>query len=193
MGRQVAVTSANDEPGGRRSVGRRSMTIAPRFAQVGILITSMVVLVGCWASALDIPRVQRQADTVGLVASHVLMPSGDLVVTLEDGQTRTFPYWGDVALNGSVPRVGDLLMAGTTEGELWAVSVEPATSEDAPPGCFRLVTRGRNDGSGIVTELGLRLERALDFGQGWGQKGQYDAVNLPFCLDAKGVATSFGY
>ena len=169
------------------------MTLARGFVQAGILMVSIVVLVGCWAGALDISGVQRRADTVGLVASQVFIPSDGLVVTLEGGQMMTFPDWRAVALNGSVPRTGDLLMSGTTNGKLWAVSIYPATSEDAPPGCFQLSTRGRNDGSGIVTELGLRLDRAPDFKQGWGEKGQYDAPMVSFCLDAKGVATSYGF
>jgi predicted small lipoprotein YifL len=156
-------------------------------------MVSVVALAGCGVGPLHLPDEQRRADTVALVAAQVLEPGVGLVVTLEGGQTATFPDWGAVALNGSVPRVGDLLMSGTTNGKTWAVSIYPATAEDAPPGCFRLLTRGRNDGSGIVTELGLRLDRAPEFKQGWGKKGEYDAVNIAFCLDAKGVATSFGY
>jgi hypothetical protein len=168
-----------------------SVTVARRSVRALVLVGVVAVLAGCWP-ALDIPAKQRRPETVGLVTSQVLTPSIGLVVTLEDGQTLTFPDWGAVALNGSVPRVGDLLMAGTTDGQPWAISIYPATAEDAPPGCFQLLTRGKDDDGGIVTSLGLRLDRAPDFKQAFGEDGLYDGPNIAFCLNAKGVATSWG-
>jgi hypothetical protein len=162
-----------------------------RFAGLLVLFGVIAVISGCWA-AQNIPGKQRDPDTVGIVASQVLTPDAGLVVTLEDGQTRTFRDWGAIALKGSVPRVGDLFMSGTTDGQSWAIDIQPATAEDAPPGCFQLLTGGKDEGSQIVTALGLRLDRAPDFKQAYGQKGLYDGPNIAFCLDANGVATSWG-
>jgi hypothetical protein len=171
---------------------RMTTNVARSFGQAVMLIGSIALVVGC-SPALSIPDKQRQPDAVGVVASQSYTPNVGLAVTLEDGRTMTFQDWNAIALTGSVPTAGDLLMAGTSDGQAWAISIARARSEDAPPDCFALTTRGIDEGSGIVTEVGIRLVRTPDFDRGLGRNGHYDAPITPFCLDAKGVATRYGW
>lgn len=81
---------------------------------------------------------------------------------------------------------GSLFLAGP-QPTRWYAHIREFT-----PGCYGLITRGRDDGTTVVTEVGLRLTKGPGFSAPDDPDGVYDRPNDRFCLGPDGLVTGYG-
>jgi hypothetical protein len=167
-------------------LGRRRLAgllpFAPRFV-LALTVVSAVAL-GCdqFRKPLTIPADQRQVELAGIVQS---VAADGSQVTLTDGSTVALDPHEQVFAVGSLG-LGALFLGGVNEP--WY----GYTSMRTGPDCYRLSTRGRDDGATVATELGVQFVKAPGFvGNGDG-KGILADPSSSFCLDRDGRVTSYG-
>ncbi len=150
---------------------------------------AVIALAGCgaWQTPVSIPATLRTPTLVGVVEkADPLTESHPPLIHLAGG--RVYDPTGSRAIveRGSLDP-GSLLIAGTQPDPWYGYLVERG------PGCYRLVTRGRDDGATVATEVGLRLQKAPGFSAPNDTDGIYDTPSYHFCLNDKGEVTSYSY
>ncbi len=165
--------------GARRpdSRGRRGVIA---LVLVGVLVSA------CDAGniALSIPDTLRIPEVAGVVEG-VDPRSGPPLIRLVGGTTYD-PAGATPIVQIGTLATGSLLLAGT-EPTPWYGYLE-----EFAPGCYSLITRGRDEGATVVTEVGLRLTRAPGFSAPHDPDGLYDRPNDKFCLGPDGRVAGYG-
>jgi hypothetical protein len=153
---------------------------------IALVLASVVGVLACDAGdpALDIPTTLRTPELVGVVET-VEARSGQPLVTLADGMTYD-PTGATLIVHAGTLEAGSLLLAGTQPTPWYVHLLETA------PGCYGLTVRGRDDGTTVVTELGLRLTKAQGFSAPHDPSGRYARPNDWFCLGPDGQVTGYG-
>jgi hypothetical protein len=136
------------------------------------------------STALSIPSTLRTPELVGVVDA-VEPRSGPPIIRLVGGTTYD-PTGATPIVHRGTLAAGSLLFAGT-EPTPWY-----AYLEEFVPGCYALITRGRDDGTTVVTEIGLRLTKAPGFVAPDDPDGLYTRPNDLFCLGPDGLVTGYG-
>jgi hypothetical protein len=164
---------------GRRHSDRRRWVIA-------LILVGAFGVTACDAgvSALEIPSTLRTPEIATLVQT-LESRSGAPLVRLVDGTTYD-PTGATLIVHRGTLDAGSLLLAGTQPGPWYAYLEEFAS------GCYALVTRGRDDGTTVVTEDGLRLTKAPGFSAPHDPDGVYVRPNDQFCLGSDGLVTGYG-
>jgi hypothetical protein len=163
----------------RRREDRRRRVIA--LILVGVL---GVAACDAWDPPLSIPSTLRTPEVVGIVDA-VEPRSGLPLIRLVGGDT--FDPTGAIPIveEGTLA-AGSLLLAGTQPAPWYAYL------EEFVPGCYALVSRGRDEGTTVVTEDGLRLTKAPGFSAPHDPDGVYVRPNDQFCLGPDGLVTGYG-
>jgi hypothetical protein len=134
--------------------------------------------------ALAIPSTLRTPELVGVVET-VEARSGPPLVHLVGGDTYD-PTGATLIVHRGSLAAGSLLLAGTQPTPWYAYL------EEFAPGCYALITRGRDDGATVATEDGLRLTKAPGFSAPHDPSGVYERPNDQFCLGPDGLVTGYG-
>jgi hypothetical protein len=134
--------------------------------------------------ALEIPSTLRTPEIAALVQT-VEPRSGSPLVRLVDGTTYD-PTGATLIVHAGSLEAGSLLLAGTQPAPWYVYLAEFV------PGCYALVTRGRDDGTTVVTEDGLRLTKATGFSAPHDPNGLYVRPNDQLCLGPDGLVTGYG-
>jgi hypothetical protein len=163
----------------RRPADRRRWVVA-------LILVGVLGVAGCdaWAPPLSIPSTLRTPELVGVVET-VEPRSGPPIIRLADGTTYD-PTGGTLIVRLGTLEAGSLLLAGTQPTRWYAHLREFA------PGCYALSSRGRDDGTTVVTEVGLRLTKAPGFSAPNDPDGVYDRPGDIFCLGPDGLVTGYG-
>jgi hypothetical protein len=143
-------------------------------------------LAGCDAgdTPLSIPSTLRTPEIVGVIDAVELRP-GPPLVQLESGDTYD-PTGAILIVHSGTLEAGSLLLAGTQPAPWYA------HLDEFMPGCYGLITRGRDDGTTVVTEIGLRLTKAPGFRAPNDPGRTYVRPNDQFCLGPDGLVTGYG-
>ena len=136
------------------------------------------------STTVSIPSTLRMPELAGVVETMELR-SGPPLVRLEDGTTYD-PTGATLIFHAGSLEAGSLLLAGT-QPTPWYVHLG-----EFVPGCYALVVRGRDDGTTVVTEVGLRLTKASGFSAPHDPNGVYVRPNDQFCLGPDGLVTGYG-
>lgn len=136
------------------------------------------------STTVSIPSTLRTPELVGVVET-VDARSGPPLVRLVDGTTYD-PTGATTIVHRGTLAAGSLLLAGTQPTPWYAYL------EEFVPGCYSLVVRGRDDGTTVVTEDGLRLTKASGFSAPHDPNGVYVRPNDQFCLGPDGLVTGYG-
>ena len=155
----------------------------------GVIFLILAGLFGVFAcdsgsTTVSIPSTLRMPELAGVVETMELR-SGPPIVRLEDGTTYD-PTGATLIFHSGSLEAGSLLLAGT-QPTPWYVHLE-----EFVPGCYSLVVRGRDDGTTVVTEVGLRLTKASGFSAPHDPNGVYVRPNDQFCLGPDGLVTGYG-
>ena len=161
--------------------------VAPRRLVVALILVGVLGVAGCdgGTTPLSIPGTLRTPELVAVVEGLDPRPGPPLVHLL--GGTTYDPTGATVIVHRGTLAAGSLLLAGTAPTPWYAYLAEFV------PGCYALTTRGRDEGTTIVTEVGLRLTKAPGFRAPNDPGGVY--VRVPsdvFCLGPDGLVTSYG-
>jgi hypothetical protein len=189
--RYRAGLSTLDRSLGAPPPGEEGRTIARRLADrhrwiVALILVGVLGVAACdgGSTPLSIPSTLRTPEIVGIVES-VDSRTGPPLIHLVGG--------ADYDSAGATPIIeigalaaGSLLLAGTQSTRWYAYIREFA------PGCYGLITRGRDDGTTVVTEIGLRLTKAPGFSAPDDPDGVYTRPNDRFCLGPDGLVTGYG-
>ena len=153
---------------------------------VALFLVAVLGVAACDAGgpALAIPSTLRAPELVGVVES-VEARSGPPLIHLVGGTTYD-PTGATPIVEIGTLAAGSLFLAGSQPTPWYAHLLETV------PGCYGLITRGRDDGTAVVTEVGLRLTKAPDFSSPDHPNGVYDRLNDRFCLGPDGRVTSYG-
>ena len=154
---------------------------------VALILVGVLGIAGCDAgnTPLSIPGTLRTPQIVGVVGSFVSRSEQLPLIRLVGG--TTYDRTGATPLvEAGTLAVGSLLLAGTQPAP-WYVHLD-----EFMPGCYGLNTRGRDDGSTVVTEDGLRLTKAPGFRAPHDPDGVYVRPNDQFCLGPDGLVTGYG-
>jgi hypothetical protein len=143
-----------------------------------------VGLLGCdfFRPPLAIPTDQRDVELAGIVQS--VTPDGTSV-TLNDGSAIELNRKDQVFAVGDMAP-GALFVGGVNEP--WYGYTASRLAED----CYRLPTRGRDDGTVVATELGVQFVKTPGFVAANEKDGILDDPAAAFCLDPEGEVTSYG-
>jgi hypothetical protein len=134
---------------------------------------------------VSIPATLRTPTLVGVVEkADTLSESHPSLIHLAGGRVYD-PTRSKAIVERGTLAAGSLLLAGTEPDAWYGYLLEH------PPGCYYLDTRGRDDGATVVTEVGLRLPKAIGFIAPNDTDGIYDTPNYWFCLNDKGEVTSY--
>ena len=165
----------------RRLRGRRQNRTV-----LALILAGVVGVLACDAGdpPLDIPSTLRTPELVGVVET-VEARSGQPFITLVDGTTFD-PTGATTIVHRGTLAPGSLLLAGTQPTPWYAYLAE------FMPGCYALVSRGRDDGATVVTEDGLRLTKASGFSAPHDPDGVYVRPNDQFCLGPDGLVSGYG-
>ena len=125
-----------------------------RRCAVALILAGVLGLAACGAGdpPLSIPSTLRTPEIVGIVET-VESRSGPPLVHLVGGTTYDPTGATPIVHRGSLA-AGSLLLAGTQPAPWYAYL------DELVPGCYGLDTRGRDEGTTVVTEVGLRLTKA---------------------------------
>ena len=155
---------------------------------VAVTLVGVLGVAACDAgnTALSIPSTLRTPEIVGVVGS--LDPrSGVLPLIRLVGGTSFDPIGATPIVHRGILAAGSLLLAGTQPAP-WYVYLE-----EYVPGCYALLSRGRDEGTTVVIEDGLRLTKAPGFSAPRDPDGVYDRTpNDYFCLGPDGLVTGYG-
>lgn len=157
-----------------------------RRSVVALLVVGVLGVDGCdgWDPPLSIPNTLRTPKIVGIV--DVVEPrSGPPVIRLVGGTTYD-PSGATPILQLGTLAAGSLLLAGMQPTPWYAHIDEWA------PGCYAMFSRGRDEGTTVVTEDGLRLTKAPGFSAPNDPDGVYDRPGDEFCLGPDGLVTGYG-
>lgn len=165
------------------AVGRQRH--GPRHA-IALILLGVIGVLGCDAEifGLSIPDTQRTPEIVGIVET-VEARSGPPLIHLVGGETYDPSGATPIVQRGTLAS-GSLLLAGAQPTPWYAYL------EEFVPGCFALVSGGRDDGPTVVTEDGLRLTKAPAFSAPHDPDGVYDRPNDQFCLGSDGRVNGYG-
>ena len=158
-----------------------------RHFLVALILAGVLGLVGCDAGdpPLSIPSTLRTPEIVGVVGS--LAPgSGVRPLIRLVGGTTFDPIGATPIVHRGTLAAGSLLLAGTQPAPWYAYL------EEYVPGCYALVSRGRDEGTTVVTEDGLRLTKAPGFKAPHDPNGVYVRPNDQFCLGPDGLVAGYG-
>lgn len=167
-------------------VARRLADRRHRRLVVALLLVAVLDVAACDAGgpALAIPSTLRTPELVGIVEG--LDPdSRPPIVRLVGGDSYD-PTGATLIVQRGTLAAGGLLLSGTQPTPWYAYLDEFA------PGCYALITRGRDDGTTVVTEDGLRLTKAPGFSAPHDPDGLYVRPNDQFCLGPDGLVTGYG-
>jgi len=154
----------------------------------------LILFLSACQPAVPIPATLYTPDIAGIVT--VVAPGNGRIImfTLADGTVVTIDGAKSTVIKGSGnASIGDLLLTDHTF--TWMSSLRISGNIDALAGCFELRNSGVDDGDYIKFTNGLRLRKASDFDPGIAHEsknGLYDYPQAAFCVDAAGVATSYG-
>jgi hypothetical protein len=162
----------------RRRRSRLRLSIALILLGIGVL--------GCDAQIFgrSIPDTQRTPEIVGIV-ENLDAQSRLPLINLVGGGTYDANGATLIVQRGTLAS-GSLLLAGTHPTPWYA------HLEEWVPGCFALVSGGRDDGTTVVTTDGLRLIKAPGFTAPHDPDGVYDRPNDQFCLGSDGRVNGYG-
>jgi len=149
-----------------------------------VVLLSVVAACDAGGPALAIPSTLRTPE-IAAVVETVETRSGPPLVHLVDGTTYD-PTGATSLVHRGTLAAGSLLLAGTQPTPWYAYLAEFV------PGCYALVSRGRDDGTTIVTEDGLRLTKAPGFSAPHDPSGVFERPNDQFCLGPDGLVTGYG-
>ena len=153
---------------------------------IALILLGVLGIVACDANitGLSIPDTLRPPELVGIVET-VESRSGQPLIHLVSGDTYD-PTGATPIVHRGTLAAGSLLLAGK-EPTPWY-----AYFEEFVPGCYALITGGRDDGTTVVTEVGLRLTKAPGFSAPSDPDGVYDRPNDQFCLGPDGQVNGYG-
>lgn len=171
--------------GGRRGIAAHRVADRRRWA-LAVILVGVLHMAGCDAGdpPLSIPNTLRTPEIVRVVDAVDLRP-GPPLVRLQGGDTYD-PTGAILLIHSGSLAVGSLLLAGTQPAPWYAYL------EEYVPGCYALVSRGRDDGTTVVTEDGLRLTKSPGFSAPHDPDGKYVRPNDQFCLGPDGLVTGYG-
>jgi hypothetical protein len=150
-----------------------------------VALTAVVLLNACgfYQPALALPEHQRAVEFASLARS---VAADGSVANLADGRAIDLRV-GTPAFDIGTIQAGSLVVGGTTES--WF----GYTATKFPADCFVLYTRGRDEGTWVTTELGVRFSKAPEYDPGSDLDGVLDEPTAHFCLNARGELTSYGH
>ena len=159
---------------------------ARRRAVVASILVGILGVAACDAgiTPLSIPVTLRTPEIVG-VADAVEPRSGPPLIRLEGGKTYD-PTGAMPIVHRGTLAAGSLLLAGAQPSPWYAYL------DEYVPGCYALVSRGRDEGTTVVTQDGLRLTKAPGFSAPHDPNGIYIRPNDQFCLGPDGRVTGYG-
>jgi hypothetical protein len=177
---------------GTPSRGEKGRTIARRLADrrrwvVALILVGVLGVAACDAgnTPLSIPSTLRTPELVGIVEG--LDPDTRPPLVRLVGGTTYDRAGATLIVERGTLAAGSLLLAGTAPTPWYGYL------DEIVPGCYALITRGREDGTTVVTEVGLRLTKAPGFSAPDDPDGVYDrAPNDYFCLGPDGLVTGYG-
>jgi hypothetical protein len=157
-----------------------------RRCVVALILVGVLGVAACDAGGppLSTPNTLRTPDLVGVV--DALEPrSGPPLIRLVGGTTYD-PTGATPIVQLGTLAAGSLLLAGNQPAPWYAYLDEWA------PGCYAMFSRGRDEGTTVVTEDGLRLTKAPGFSAPNDPDGVYDRPGDQFCLGPDGLVTGYG-
>jgi hypothetical protein len=180
--------SGTGQPQEAPRLGIRRRRRAP-FAPPGLRVAFALALaclgvLACdrFRPPLNVPADQRDVELAGIVQS---VSADGSSVTLTDGSTIQLDVHDQAFAVGDLGP-GALFLGGVNEPWFGYTSSRPAND------CYRVPTRGRDDGSVIATELGVQFVKAPGFVAATERNGILDDPAAAFCLDREGQVTSYG-
>lgn len=154
---------------------------------VALILAGVVGLAACDGgnTPLSIPSTLRSPELVGIVEGLDPRPGPPLYQLV--GGTTYDPTGATLIVHRGTLAAGSLFLAGTAPTPWYAYL------DESVAGCYALITRGRDEGTTVVTEIGLRLTKAPGFSAPDDPDGVYDrAPNDYFCLGPDGLVTGYG-
>ena len=154
---------------------------------VALILVGVLGVAACDAgiTPLAIPSTLRTPELVGIVEGLDPRPGPPLIRLV--GGTTYDPAGATPVVEIGTLDAGSLLLAGTQPTPWYGYLRETV------PGCYALYSRGRDDGTTVVTEVGLRLTKTPGFSAPRDPDGVYDrAPNDYFCLGPDGLVTGYG-
>lgn len=165
--------------------------VARRLVDLSRHVVALILVGGLGVAACDagntavsIPSTLRTPEIVGVVQT-VDTRFAPPLIRLVGGTTYDHTGATLIVQRGTL-EAGSLLLAGTQPAPWYAYL------DEFVPGCFALIARGRDDGTTVVTELGLRLTKAPGFSAPHDPDGVYVRPNDQFCLGPDGLVTGYG-
>lgn len=165
----------------------RRLAAHRRRRVIALILAGVLGVAACDAGgpALTIPSTLRTPELAGVVETVEPRSGPPPLVRLVGGTTYD-PAGATPIVQVGTLAAGSLLLAGTQPTPWYGYL------EEFVPGCYALVTRGRDDGTTVVTEDGLRLTKAPGFSAPHDPNGVYERPNDQFCLGPDGLVTGYG-
>jgi hypothetical protein len=154
---------------------------------IALVLVGVLGMAGCDAGdpPLSIPSTLRTPEIVGVVDGLEAASGVIPIIRLVGGDTYDPTDANLIVYRGTLAS-GSLLLAGTQPAP-WYVYLEEWVQ-----GCYALLSRGRDEGTTVVTEDGLRLTKAPGFSAPHDPGGLYVRPNDQFCLGPDGLVTGYG-
>jgi hypothetical protein len=151
-----------------------------------LILVGVLGIAACDAdmTPLSIPSTLRTPEIVGVVDA-LEARSGPPLIRLKGGGTYD-PTGAILLVQRGTLAAGSLLLAGAQPAPWYAYL------EEYVPGCYALVSSGRDEETTVVTKDGLRLAKALGFSAPHDPNGVYVRPNDQFCLGPDGRVTGYG-